>query len=577
VDNSGEPESFALDAALAAGVPLHFIAATNRDRPEPFLRVREWSAPSVVLHHTEFLVETSFEAFSREDRTIPFSLWRGDVRLQSGTLALTTGANLVPWSFRVTAGEPGALELTLKFDEGAASRVVARSVTSVLPSRPIKVLVYQGGLDWGFRYFTDAIRTDPSFELSTIVNPLLGRLQTPGPQPRDAETAQLPTDPAKLATFDCVILAGIAKSWIDEARQRALVEFVRGGGAVIFTDPRLIGDFRDNDPLAQLLPVVLDADDRAAGLAAIKRDRDVIGRSWRTSGDRVELQSFALTETGRASPVFARASDGGQQNVIPKFAEYLQVSRIRPGAEVLAIHPTARDPKTGQPHILLATQSFGKGRTAILTTDGLWRWKLSEPSDSNVVSTFWQQLVLAMGRRAEREHIHFVNTPAQVKVDEVVALRLGGVEAAQQPAVIARMPDGRGLKFALVATGDAEAPWRINWKPSQPGSWEFAAGVEGDYRTFFFTTAVAEPTGELAHTPTATDSLRKLAAATGGLLLTDKPPLAWRTDSRSAHERKMEPIVAETRRKRWNTWTVLGLAFGAYALEMILRRLWKLL
>jgi hypothetical protein len=244
---------------------------------------------------------------------------------------------------------------------------------------------------------------------------------------------------------------------------------------------------------------------------------------------------------------------------------------------VLAVHPTARDPRTGQPHVLLATQAFGRGHTAILTTDGLWRWKMSEPSESRVVETFWQQLLLAIGRRTEPEHLHFVNAPAQVKVDEAVTLRLGGLYANQEPAVVAKMPDGRGLKFAPVATGDPASPWRINWKPSQAGSWEFVAGVEGDLRTYFFTTAAAEPTGELAHTAPAMDALRTLAAATGGLLLTDKPPLTWRTDSRSAQEKKMNPIVVETRRKRWNTWTVLGVAFGAFALEMILRRVWKML
>jgi len=156
------------------------------------------------------------------------------------------------------------------------------------------------------------------------------------------------------------------------------------------------------------------------------------------------------------------------------------VSRLRPGAEVLAVHPTVRAPDTGQPYILLATQTFGRGHTAILTTDGLWRWKMSEPSDARVVETFWQQLLLAIGRRAEREHIHFVNVPAQVKVGEVVSLRLAGVAADTAPVVVAKLPDGRGARVTPTPTGDAAAPWRINWKPSLPGSWEFVAAVEGD-------------------------------------------------------------------------------------------------
>jgi len=196
VDTSGEPEAMVRDAALAAGVPVHFVAGTNRDRPEPFLRVREWSAPSTVLRDTEFVVEASFEAFSREDRTVPYSLWWGDVRVESDTLTLTTGPNLVARSFRISAGIPGPLELSLRFGEGPTSQVAARSEISVLPGQKITVVVFQGALDWGLRYFTDALRTDPNFELLTVVNPALGVILARGAKPGSAVVGKLADDAA---------------------------------------------------------------------------------------------------------------------------------------------------------------------------------------------------------------------------------------------------------------------------------------------------------------------------------------------------------------------------------------------
>ena len=167
--------------------------------------------------------------------------------------------------------------------------------------------------------------------------------------------------------------------------------------------------------------------------------------------------------------------------------------------------------------------------------------------------------------------------PAQVKVGEVVTLRLAGVPADTPPEVVAKLPDRRGARVTPSPTGDPAAPWRITWKPSQPGTWEFSAAVEGDLRTYFFTTAVTDPIGELARTPTAVEALRALAASTGGLLLTDRLPYAWRTDTKSEPPKLAGPITTETRHLRWNNWTVLGVALGACGLEMILRRLWKLL
>ena len=47
-------------------------------------------------------------------------------------------------------------------------------------------------------------------------------------------------------------------------------------------------------------------------------------------------------------------------------------------------------------HILLARQQIGEGFTAVLATDLLWRWKMSLPSGSHAVETFWQQLLLSL-------------------------------------------------------------------------------------------------------------------------------------------------------------------------------------
>jgi hypothetical protein len=564
VDNSGESDSLVREAALKAGVPVHIVSGTNRDRPEPFLRVREFDAPTVVLRRTEFLAEASFEAFSREDRTIPFSLWQGDLRIESGTLALSRGSNLIPWNFRVAAGEPGQMDLSLKFDEGSESRVVARATVGVIPDRKINVLVYQGVLDWGFRYIADALKSDPSFQLVRMVNPIFGVTLARDSKDGTTVAGKLTADAARLKAIDCIVMARVYPEQLEETQQEALVNFVREGGTLLFTqpDPEAAGQFNESR-LAQLLPVEFET----ANLAT---------RRTGSRGGAQRLSSFALTEAGRASPIFAHAAVDTRSHLIPRFAEYARASRTRPAAEVLAVHPTERDPGTGQPYVLLATQAFGRGRVAVLTTDGLWRWKLKEPSDSLAVETFWQQLLLAIGRRNEAEHIHFVDQPPHVGVGEIIALRIGGVDARKQPIVTVKSPEGRLAQYPASATGDPAAPWRVRWKPTIVGSWEFEAAVEGDYPTFFFTTAVGQPTGELARVPTAIEPLRALASSTGGLLLVDKPPLAWRTEMLTDRKVTLEPIVFEKRHLRWNTWTLLGAAFAALALEMVLRRFWKM-
>ena len=570
LDTSDESDQSLRDRALAAGIPLYFVAGHNRDRAEPFLRVREWRSPGTAMRNTEVALEATFEAFSREDRTVPFSLWQGDRRIFAGKLLLTTGANLVPWSFPLNTGEPGLLQFTLRLGEGADATVVARSAMRVLDRRAIRVLVYEGALDWSYRYLADALRTDTSFEFAMRVDPgALLALKRPTANGGVA-TGRLPDDVKAFNAIDCLVLAHPNPSQFTAEQQLALVEFARGGGSVLFLspDPEVVPQFAGS-PLQQLLPVVFgsasDAEPESGGTIA----------RWLRQATRAPMQlaPFTLTETGRASPIFARADgrDGGV--VVPRFAEFAPVARAKPGAEVLAVHPTSRDPATGQPHILLATETFGRGRSTLLASDALWRWKLNEPSDARVVETFWQQLLLAIGRRGEAEHLQFTNAPAQVRLGQTVALRLAS-PADKRPVIAAKSPAGKTVPLAVSPTPDAEGAWNIAWKPDQPGAWEIAAGVDGGDRAFIFPTVLAEVSGELARTSPALESLRALAGATGGALLTFEPPAAWRQEKK---EKPPELVVSERHHLRWNRLDVLWAALGLYAAELILRRLWKLL
>jgi hypothetical protein len=564
LDTSNESEAQLSESAIAAGVPVYFVAGNNRSaRPDPFLRVREWRVPPAALPNSEFSLEVAFEAFSRTDRTQAFSLWQNGKRVMLGELALTTGSNLVPRNFPVRVTEPGIYEFALRLGVAADAPLVARAITRVTSPRDtkVRVLLHQGTLDWGFRHFTEALRTDPLFEFFTIITPDT-RLSIAS---RDATAStivgRLPDTAQPLAKFDCVVLAQPSPERITPAQQQALVEFVRGGGALFVMSPDAEALARFNGTaLEQLLPVFPDP----AGTVA--------------ENQTGKLVPFTPTEAGRSSPIFAKAAGAGaaSSTLRPRFVDYAPVSRAKPGAEVLAIHPTGVDPVTKKPHILIASQAFGKGRGALLTTDTLWRWKLDEPSDSRVVETFWQQLLLAIGRPREPSSLRFVTVPAQVRVDQTVKLRIGGTTGEKPPVVVAKGPDGKPARLNATATQDAEAPWSVDWTPAQAGSWELGATTDDGSIANIFPFVVAEAVGEMARGAPALELLRTLAGETGGTLLTHEAPAAW-TAPEVKPEQDPEPIVMERQHPRWNIWTLMMIALGLYAAELVMRRIWKLL
>jgi hypothetical protein len=585
VDTSTDSETLLRDAALATGVPVYFIAGSNRAaRPEPFVRVRELRAPPTTLRSSEFTVEASFEAFSRTDRTVPFSLWQGNRRIHRGELALTMGPNLVTRSFPVSSGEPGAADFSLRLGESDDAPLAARATTNVLSPRgnKLRVLVYQSALDWGLRYFISALRADSTFEYFTIVTPDVGMAVSGGSKPGSTILGRLPDAAEPLTQFDCLVLVRLYPKRLSVTQQQAVIDFARGGGSVLFMSPDAEAMTQYSAaPLKALLPVFLpdESPETAAREVAVTRE-DIIKRIMNTtavgqrSGSR--LTSFALTEAGRAAPIFARAdaSDGGF--LVPRFLEYVTLARPKPGAEVLAVHPSGVDGESGRPHVLLATQTFGLGRSAILTTDTLWRWKLDEPSGSRAVETFWQQLLHATARRGDHGALRFADVPSQVRIGQATTVRLGGVKSEKIPVVHAKGPDGRSVAVPVKRTEDTEAPWSVAWTPPEAGGWEFVAEIDGAPRTSIFLPVVAAATGELAPSVPAIDAMRALAGETGGALLTHEPPAAWRKEGETG-EKKPEVMTSERTSLRWNAWTILYAALGCYALELVLRRVWKLL
>jgi hypothetical protein len=582
VDTSTDSATLLRESAVAAGVPVYFVAGSNRSaRPDPFLRVREWRVPSTALQNTEFTIEASFEAFSRADRTVPFSLWQAGRRLMRGELALTTGSNLVARTFTVAVTDPGPVEFSLRLGAGDEAPVAARSMTLVRSARDktMRVLVYQGVLDWGLRYLSSALRSDPSFQFVTIVTPESGLALTRASEPGGMMLGKLPETVAPLTQFDCIVLVHLFPQRLSRAQQESLVEFTRNGGSVFFLSPDkgAMPQYADS-PLKVLLPVLLDGE--AAGAvtgndprtATTTRLISTLPDDRERAKDR--LLSFVLTDAGKASPIFAQAAGGGV--LTPRFTEHVPLRRPKPGAEVLAIHPASQSAPADQQDILLAMQSYGRGRSGVLTTDALWRWKLDEPSTSRVVETFWQQLLLAMGQTSEKESLRFTNAPAQVRLGQATTLRLGGVSATDKlPVVMAKTPAGVARALPVKLTPGAEAPWSVEWSPDQAGHWELVAGVDGAFRASIFPSVVAEATGELAPSVPALDALRTLAGDTGGALLAQEAPAAWRSAAKK--EKEPETVTAEHRVPEWNTWTVLGLALGLYAAELLLRRRWKLL
>ncbi len=580
----GNAEVLAAEAQRR-GVPLYFAPGSNRALAGELLNIRAVKAPSQVLRQTQFTAGALLEIYSAREQEVPVELWSGPTRLAAARLRTRAGANTLPWNVQVTAKEPGAMPLEFRAGAGEAQQIVA-CTTQVVDRTKVEVLYYQGALQWGYRYLLAALEGDPSFHMTSILNPSLDVRMTTGAPGHDV-LPDLPDDARALKPYGIVVLAHVFADRLTDRQQRALTEYARGGGGVLFIAPDTEATQRfAGTALEQMLPVVFEPESTArAEDDSARRFREQMAGAGSddetqfANGGRQQtlprLQPFSLppgVSQATAAAIFRNAAPAE----MPKFSLYAKVRAVKAGADVLAVRggggPTIGG---GPPLVLLARQQFGAGFTAALTTDLLWRWKMSLPSNSRAPETFWQQLLLSL-RPPPGAGLRLVKLTQTPAVHFAVALRVEGpADVNAAPTAEAVSPDGRHVPLPLLADkGNAKdgAQWTASFVPDAAGHWEVRA-TDPARNLARVTFAVAEKaiTTESLNLPPDVEGMRRLAQSTGGALIGDGPVFQERTAVAAGEvpPKRVEPV--------WNSGWLLGLMLALYGTELIVRRWFRLL
>ena len=544
--------------ASARSVPIYFVPGENHLQPGSSLVLRDVQAPARVLRQTEFTATALIESTVAQDQELSAELWVNGKKTASTRLAVRAGRNTLSWPVTVTSGEPGRLTLEFRIGDQSAS-----CVADVVESTTMDVLYYQGALQWGYRFLRGALESDPSFRLTTILNPALQvQLATANGQ----TFTDLPEDAADLKRYRIIILAHIFADQLTPKQQEALVDYVRGGGGVLFIAPdsAAAAGF-SGTALEEMLPVVFASRNDPAN-SAVQQMQFQLSMNDQQAGDdsidggnqAITLKPFALPPGAQRSAANALFADPSGE-ALPLFAVNARVHSVKPGAETLAV--SGVDP----PVVLLARQQFGNGFTAALTTDLLWRWKLSLPSDSHAVEKFWQQLLLSLAP-ATGQGMQVVKLTPSPAVNAAV---LFSANTENAPVFEAISPAGQRWRLSVTDAATVDGPaWQASFKPTTTGRWEVSA-TDTDGRQ----AQVAFPVGrkpEMPNLPPDLAGMKQLAELTGGALVQDTTDFQMPMEP-AAKPRAKAPVPL------WDSSLLLLIMLGMYATELIARRRWKLL
>ncbi|HOX46833.1 MAG TPA: glutamine amidotransferase [Myxococcota bacterium] len=305
-----------------------------------------------------------------------------EVTLEAAGLARTQVPVVLEQGGRLLASRPVELEpgrsarVALKFVPDQVGKAVYRVSVPAQPGErvldnnsraftvrvvrdKIRVLHLVGRPSWDERFLRQLLRRDPNVDLVSFFI-LRTTSDSPGVSQDELSLIPFPVGElfgTELGTFDAVIFQnfnhGPYQVSFFLSHLRRYVE--EGGGFLMLGGDLSFGSGRyGGTDLEEVLPVKLSA------------------------GDDLVVEEFHPLPAPAASghPVLqlgaGEAGAAATWAALPPLGSYNRARALQPGARSLLVHPFAGEGGLAAP--VLAIREVGRGRSAALLTDGVWRW-----------------------------------------------------------------------------------------------------------------------------------------------------------------------------------------------------------
>ena len=564
-DNAGGIDLETISAIRRQRIPVHTIGF-GREHPEKDVEIMDAVVPVRALPQSKLVATVSLQSYGLSGNKAKLTVRESGKVLASQDVTLkpdgqTQSENLV---FNCGDAGPKALEIGIEpisGEDNALNNKVTRLV--VVESRKPKVLYFDGEPQWDYAFIGRAMNDYPDIELWRMVRPTQNKFLRQFP-PKSSSEKDLeegfPTKAEDLFRFEGLILGSVEANYFTVTQQQLIRDFVdRRGGGLLFMGGRatLSDGGYPGTPLADLVPTRLP---ESKGTF----HRDFTGEE--------------LTSEG-AQSVITRLDDDPVRNAerwkkMPQMASYQEIGEAKPGATVLLRSTPANKPKMP----LLVTENYGRGRTMVFGTGGVWRWKMWMDHADTTFATFWQQVFRWLVTDTPGQVA--ATTPKAVLSDETkvpirVAVRDKEYKPVNNAKVQARFlgPDGSSATIELPPVPLEEGIYGGDWNAEKPGTYvtEIIAGRENEeigheVLTFRREDGVAEN----FHTSQNRELLEKLSQQTGGRYY--KPSEASKLSSEISYSEA--GITTRETRDLWDMPAIFLLALGFRAGEWLLRRRW---
>ncbi len=558
-ENAGGIDFATIERLHQSRIPVNTIGF-GKDKLRRDVEVEDFALPQRTLAGSRIEARVALRQTGCTGEKARVTVADGDRVLASQTVDLTRENQAVP--LVLNAGVAGALNLIARVDplpneDNVQNNALARVVN--VSARKPRVLYIEGEPRWEYKFLRRAADDDQQIELVSMLRTTPNKIYRQGVRDPSELEAGFPTKPEELFAYDGLIVGSTEASWFTPAQQDMIKEFAgRRGGGVLF----LGGRFALSDggygatPIAEMLPVHLSS-----------------ASTFQRVYSNTELAPAGLDSA------LCRIDDDPVKNEqrwkkMPEIANWQAVGDPKPGAAVLA----EVVPQGHRKSPLLVTEAYGRGRTAVLATGGMWRWQMRSEHTDKTLASFWQQMMRWLVN--DTPGTVSASTPKQVLADEdKVPLRVEVRDKAYQPLAGAVVqahfigPDGTNATMQLQPAAAELGVYTGEWTAPRAGAYlteVTASDANGEVGRDVITFRRDDGVAENFRSTQNRDLLEKLSAQTGGHYYTPRDARHLADEISYSEAGISEHELLDL----WDMPIVLLIALALRSTEWLLRRRW---
>jgi uncharacterized membrane protein len=455
-----------LDAELlrlaSIGIPVHTVGV-GESRFERDLAVEALRLPDEVLIGGEAPGEVVLALRGVAGRPAVLSIEAGGRLVGVDTVQLPADRELVVVPIRVPAVEPGVLAVRVSAAPIAGEMTLLNNHASVVlrvRQGPEKILYVEGEPRPELPFLRRAIAPDSALQLVALVRTARDKHLRLGVDDSLELVTGFPTRREELFRYRAVILGSIEAGYFTGEQLRMLQDFVgqRGGGLLALGGRAALAEGGyAGTPLDEVLPVVLP--------------------SGAPSGDDAPALPVVVRRTtaGREHP----ALELGSANVtpfdsLPPLTVVNLAGEVRPGATVLL----EGELPAGGSMPLFAVQRYGRGKSAVLLVQDLWRWQMRHDAEVEDIThaALWDR-ILRWAVAGVPDALQLDASPSLAAPGEPVELRARITDSTYTPRDDARVtvrvvpPDAVAYDVPLLPDLAAAGEYAGRFTPASAGGY----------------------------------------------------------------------------------------------------------